>query len=375
MITEHTELAFDFSDASVNRYFTESAIFFDIETTGFSPAHTSLYLIGCATRRGDTLCLDQFFAESTAEEGEVLDAFFALLSTKETILTFNGVGFDIPYLKAKCQSLDVPSPFGSHACLDIYKEISLLKALLALPNLKQKSIEIFLGIDREDLFSGGELIEVYRNYAAHPSKEALSLLLRHNYEDVLYMPRLLSLLSYRDMLAGGFTVAGIEANETRDPDGSIGKELIFTLDCCFPFPKPLSHRGDDCYLTFRSTDAKLCVRLLDEELRFYFDNPKDYYYLPAEDCAVLKSLATGVDRKHRRQATAADCYTRKHAIFLPQYGDLFTPAFRKNRKDRKSYFALTEEFTADPALQTRYVRHLLSHMGARRSPLKKDGNV
>ena len=375
MITEHKELAFDFSDASVNRYFTESAIFFDIETTGFSPARTSLYLIGCATRRGDTLCLDQFFAESTAGESEVLDAFFALLAKKETILTFNGVGFDIPYLKAKCRSLGVPSPFENHACLDIYKEVSQLKTLLALPSFKQKSIEIFLGIDREDLFSGGELIEVYKNYTARPSREALSLLLQHNYEDVLYMPRLLSLLSYRDMLAGGCTVAGIEANETHGPDGTIGKELIFTLACDSPFPKPLSYRFDDCYLTFRHTDAKLCVRLLDGELRFYFDHPKDYYYLPGEDCAVLKSLATGVDREHRRQATAADCYTRKHAIFLPQYGDLFTPAFRKNRKDRKSYFALTEEFTADPALQTQYVRHLLSHMDARRPPLKKDGNV
>ena len=82
MITEHTELAFDFSDASVNRYFTESAVFFDIETTGFSPARTSLYLIGCATRRGNALCLDQFFAKSPAEEREVLDAFFALLAKK-----------------------------------------------------------------------------------------------------------------------------------------------------------------------------------------------------------------------------------------------------------------------------------------------------
>ena len=26
--------------------FTASSVFFDIETTGFSPAHTSLYLIG-----------------------------------------------------------------------------------------------------------------------------------------------------------------------------------------------------------------------------------------------------------------------------------------------------------------------------------------
>ena len=45
MITWHEELPFDFSSAVVRRFFTEDAIFFDIETTGFSPAHSNLYLI------------------------------------------------------------------------------------------------------------------------------------------------------------------------------------------------------------------------------------------------------------------------------------------------------------------------------------------
>ena len=44
MITWHEELPFDFSSAVIRRFFTEDAIFFDIETTGFSPAHSNLYL-------------------------------------------------------------------------------------------------------------------------------------------------------------------------------------------------------------------------------------------------------------------------------------------------------------------------------------------
>ena len=51
MITWHEELTFDFSDPVSNEVFTENCIFFDIETTGFSPARTDLYLIGCATRQ------------------------------------------------------------------------------------------------------------------------------------------------------------------------------------------------------------------------------------------------------------------------------------------------------------------------------------
>lgn len=46
-----------------NDIFREDVIFFDIETTGFSPARTSLYLIGCATRDQSGVCITQFFAE------------------------------------------------------------------------------------------------------------------------------------------------------------------------------------------------------------------------------------------------------------------------------------------------------------------------
>ena len=64
----HKELPFQNKDQLTLELFTEDSIFFDIENTGFSPASTSLYLIGCARRRGDYLCVDQFFAEDTKEE-------------------------------------------------------------------------------------------------------------------------------------------------------------------------------------------------------------------------------------------------------------------------------------------------------------------
>lgn len=367
MITWHEELPFDFSEPMTNLFFTEQTIFFDIETTGFSPVRSNLYLIGCATRKSDMLCIDQFFAESKDEESEVICAFFALLAQCHTIITFNGIGFDIPYLKAKCDSLQIPSPFDTHTYIDLYKEVSKLKALLGLASLRQKSIELFLGIDRADLFSGGELIEVYKAYTRQPTDEALLLLRQHNYEDVLYMPKLLPILSYREVLTSQFTVTALEANESRTFDGGTQKELIFTLSGAYPVPKPLSYRCGDCYLAFRYTDLRLCVKLFDGELRFFFENPKDYYYLPGEDRAVLKSLATSVDRAYRRQANTSNCYARKHAIFLPQYEELFTPAFRKNARDRKSYFELSEDFVASTALQERYISHLLAHIDPKKS--------
>lgn len=371
MIIWHDEQTFDFSNITVNEIFTENSIFFDIETTGFSSSRTSLYLIGCATRKGDTLMLDQFFAETKDDEPAVLSEFFSLLQNYDTILTFNGIGFDIPYLKGRCKAHGLQEPFASHTYIDLYKEAARLKHLFRLPDLKQKSIENFLGIDRIDAYSGGELIEVYKEYTRHPSKEALALLRQHNYEDVLYMPKLLPLLAYHKIPEGAFTVSALDANEYTSYDGIRQKELIFTLNLAAPVPKPVSLRYDSCYLTADKTTARLCIALYDGRLRFFFDNPKDYYYLPTEDFAIPKSIAGSVDKAHRRQANSSTCYTWKHALFLPQYEPLISPVFRAQRKDKISYFELSEAFITSPELQTRYVNHLLKTIFFKKEPKAK----
>ena len=97
MKTFHEEILYTCQDPLTDQLFDEHSIFFDIETTGFSPATSSLYMIGCASRKDSQICMDQFFAEKPEEEAEILTAFFQLLSQYTTIITFNGVGFDIPY--------------------------------------------------------------------------------------------------------------------------------------------------------------------------------------------------------------------------------------------------------------------------------------
>ena len=58
----------DKNNSLLEQVFTESSLFFDIETTGFSPASTQLYLIGYAKREKNDLIIEQFFAETPAEE-------------------------------------------------------------------------------------------------------------------------------------------------------------------------------------------------------------------------------------------------------------------------------------------------------------------
>ena len=345
----------------LNETFTEDAVFFDIETTGFSPAYTTLYLIGCAHREGDSFMITQYFAESKEEEASVLAAFLQELSHFQTVISFNGIGFDIPYLKNKCQKYGLAHPFDEKTYIDIYKEVSALKFLLKLPNYKQKTIETFLNINRADAFSGGELIEVYENYLKAKDDQALFFLKQHNYEDVLGMTELIAIRSYHKLFCGGFTITSVETNIYKDCNGEPQKELLLTLHNEYALPQRVSCQTDDFYLICDEHESRLRIHLLEGTLKFFFHHPEDYYYLPAEDMAIHKSVASYVDKEFRKKATAATCYTKKGAIFVPQYETILTPVFKENVKDKLTYFELTSEFLDSDSLLLQYTRHVFRH--------------
>ncbi len=359
MKTWTDKIAYDFSETILNDFFTEDILFFDIETTGFSAAHSQLYLIGCAYRRQNTLFLTQFFADEPTDESLILDAFGKLAIQFQSVVTFNGNGFDIPYMKTRCAVLNVPWFLDSVSAIDLFKIVSSMKFLLKLPNYKQKTVEQFLGIGREDLHHGGELIEVYKHYQKHPDDGALLLLKTHNYEDVLGMVGLLRTLSYRSLLEGKFSVTDIESRIYQDMDGMDQKELILTCEHASALPHPVSCKCEEFYLHCEKNCSRLSIHLFDGTLKFFFPNPKDYYYLPSEDIAIHKSVASYVDKEFRKQATKNTCYTKKDAIFVPQYTTVCEPVYCKSLKDKCTYFELTEDFLSSPELLHSYVLHVM----------------
>lgn len=362
MKTWQNEIPFHADNPITEALFTESSVFFDIETTGFSPAHTQVYLIGCAARKGDIICTTQFFAENSSEEKLILNAFCGLLTHYDTLITFNGLGFDVPYLQGRYQHHGLPDPFSDLHHLDIFKSLSKYKNILKLENLKQKTLERFLGLQREDIYSGGELINVYDNYVKSPSGEALDLLRLHNYEDVTGMIDLLPSLSYVQLFQGNFEVSGFETCSYEEYEGSHSLELHLTLNTTFPLPKRFSFGNSDIYLSGVHSQAKLRVKIYQGELKYFYSNYKDYYYLPEEDMAVHKSVAFYVDKNFRTRAKAATCYSRKTGCFLPQYAEIFEPYFKLEYHDKVLYFEMTEDFTDSPEAQKNYCIHLLNYL-------------
>lgn len=337
-------------------------LFLDIETTGLSAATSQLYLIGCAFFKEGNWQIRQWFAQSAEEEPELLKAFFSFAEDFSYLMHYNGNAFDLPYLKQKAALYDLPYHFGGFEGIDIYRRISPYKNFLKLPNCKQKTIEYFLGISREDTYTGRELISVYKDYLSSHDYNLYHILLLHNSDDMKGMLEILPILSYYDLFNNSIKARKVQANYYNDIHGIPRKELLMKLVFASPLPVMVSTMAKGCHFKGEGHEGTLIVPIYEEELKYFYANFKDYYYLPTEDAAIHKSIASYVDKEYREQATASTCYTRKFSSYLPQWDILAEPFFKREYKSNDLFFELTDEIKKDRQLFSDYASHVLNVM-------------
>lgn len=337
-------------------------LFFDIETTGFSGDYSNLYLIGCTYYSQDSWHLIQWFADTAAAEKEVLKSFFEFLSGYTTLVHFNGDGFDIPYLLKRCRAYDLPYDFSQVRSIDIYKRIKQCRRLLQLENLKQKSIERFLGVFRQDQYSGGQLIQVYADYLVTHEQTLYDMLMLHNAEDLQGMPLILPILNYPDFLEHPFTYTGQELVTGKDILGAPYPALRLTCTSPCRIPVPFYCENGLVRCEAQDNTITFTITLYEGELKYFYPDYKEYYYLPIEDTAIHKSVGEYVDKSARIKATAKTGYTKKQGLFLPQYELLWEPALRLEHKDKLSYTEYREDLFTDPSRLHTYLRQLLTSL-------------
>lgn len=350
------ETKYSFSDIDI-----KEAVFFDIETTGFSYHNTILYLIGCIyyDKKDECFSYMQWFGENQEDESKVLLSFFEFLKNFKTIIHFNGQGFDIPYIIGKAKKFNLYFDFNKFESIDLYKEANYIKKFLKTPNLKQKTLEEFFGIKREDIYSGKDLINIYNEYLNYSKKEDLELLLLHNLEDIKGMLYILDILKYRTLLNGDFIVKGLSIDSYKDHQQKESREIIFELLLDLPLTGRISNGNNTFYMSAYGNVAKVKINIYTDELKYFYSNYKDYYYLPEEDRSIHKSIAFYVDKDYRTKAKAANCYSKKSGHFLPQLEEVISPFFKIEYNDKKMYFELTDEFLKDKNMIKSYVSHVI----------------
>lgn len=297
--------------------FPGNCFFFDIETTGFSKEKNMIYLIGTAHQEGSGTTITQFFAEDgQADEPELLHAFLKFCNDFDCCITFNGISFDVPFVIKRALLYGQKEALSRYRQLDLYREIRTFHPLLPVVNLKQKSIEQFLGIFREDKYNGGELIEIYRHFLKSKEESERQLLLLHNYEDVQGMFPLIQMMEYQQLLRAEYDITDVRLHSYTQYDGSAAYELLLHAVLPHPVPAALSFQNDRLACRSDKHQLRFSVPLFSGCKKLFFKDYKNYYYLPEEDRAIHKSVACFVQSSHRQKAKASNCYQKQEGLFL-----------------------------------------------------------
>ncbi len=299
-----------------------NVLFFDIETTGLSPSRSGLYLIGCLFFDGRDTVLRQLFADNYEDESSILKEFSSILSQKSHMVHFNGSTFDIPYLKTKYEQHGLDDPFPGKKSCDLYRKLMPLKKIFSLKSMKQKSLEELCGLCREDIYSGGELIEVYKKYQRSvlmsraisqtendPAADMRKTLLLHNSDDIKGMMTVAALFGIILFLGGRF-----EVGEPRLEDGSI--KVAVEPECEMP---ACVYDGKSKLRFIRTDDSGtlyVVIPFVNDSLRLFMSDFRNHYYIPSKDMAVHASVAGFIGKNDRKKATPATCYVPCNGRFL-----------------------------------------------------------
>ena len=232
---------------------------------------------------------------------------------------FNGTRFDIPFLEFRCQQYGISSPFSSKYSRDLYTIYRPLKNFLNLSGTKQKDLETFLQITRKDTLSGKDTVKLYRDMIKYRDFSYRKPLLLHNQEDIQGLLQLEHLQAYTELLHGNFFLT----------DCACHSDLLAAhLKPVLPFPQPLHFLYREWDVHAIGDEITVTVDVSDGILKNYFENYKDYFYLPQEDTAIHKSLGNFLDKNLKKQASKDTCYTK----FSPN-SDFF-----QNHEQLETYF-------------------------------------
>ncbi|NLY44814.1 MAG: ribonuclease H-like domain-containing protein [Tissierella sp.] len=187
-------------DVNIHESLVDNKIcFLDIETTGVNRNKDSIYLIGIVYFDDSIKSwkIIQLFADELKEEVDILLGAYNIISKFDVIVNYNGESFDIPFINSKLSFYKTNLSIDINKSLDLFRIIKANRNILDLDNLKLESVEQYLGIYRQDKFTGRECIDIYFDYLITKNIESKDHVLLHNYEDLYY---LLDVIKIIDML-------------------------------------------------------------------------------------------------------------------------------------------------------------------------------
>jgi len=297
-----------FSSEIYDSYFADmKTAVFDIETTGLNPEKDFFILAGFLLPGQGGHTVRQYFAASLSEEPDVVAAAVNEIKDLDAVVTYNGNSFDIPFTAVRTRRNNIP-PATFPCSLDIYslvRNYSPVKKFL--PNLKQKTLEDFLGLweSREDRISGAESVSMYCEYLSRHDPDLKEKILLHNSDDVAQLYRLLKITEKTDfhkaMFYMGFPVrSGIWSGYIKDLKFSGDKLYISGVQRKNPLDYSCFGEEPDSFsCSFRHRSQTFSIHmLLHSEQKYIFadlraadmdETPYCRYPFFENGCLILKT--------------------------------------------------------------------------------------
>ncbi|MCL4505689.1 MAG: ribonuclease H-like domain-containing protein [Chloroflexi bacterium] len=184
------------------------AVFLDTETTGLAGgAGTLVFLVGvgyftsCAAEEEpsasatDSFVVDQYFLNEPAQEAAMLAALDARINGRQSLVTFNGRGFDVPLLETRYTLSRIAPAFSDLAHLDLLMPARRVwRAELTSCSLSSLEFHM-LDVRRDQQDIPGFLIpQLYREYLQTREPAEMQRVMYHNLHDILSMVTLVSRL-------------------------------------------------------------------------------------------------------------------------------------------------------------------------------------
>jgi len=231
----------------------------DIETTGLSSQYHEVILIGILYNINNTTILKQFFAQNPKDEINILNEFANIYKNFSYVITYNGATFDIPFLKKRFAYNNLAWDFDNIKHIDLLQCIRKEKKQLQLEDLKLKTVEHFVGINRRDTISGADSVLLYKEYVKHPSTSLEKTILLHNYEDIYYLNKLLNI--FDSIFIDKYNLIGRDIVLTHN-----SKEITFNF-----FPKDIFIKKNIIYINGKTQNFKDMLDVMYYGCNFNFE--------------------------------------------------------------------------------------------------------
>ncbi len=206
--------------------------------------------------------------EREEEEYNLLELLAEQLKNVDLLIGYNSNSFHLPYLKQKYKAYGLYDPFSKITHVDILKKYKDMGNVLNL-SLKLSDLKLYFHLNDDE-------------------------------SEIRCIFETANLLLYNFVFKGDFTVKEINREN---------EEIYVTLQSSIEELKAIRFNQPAFYFISENNTIKLKIRLFEGKLRVYHSDYQNYYYLPAEDMAIHKSLASSISKEYKEKATSDNCYT------------------------------------------------------------------